>query len=153
MASSSSAVPASLSIPVSEKLTRDNYRLWCAQVLSAIRAAQLEGFIDDSEKASEKILEVEKDSKKLTVATQTMRSGAFVTSTFSRTWSRLSHERYWWVLPTIQPRQTCGRRSARRLPLSHVRMFFTLATNWLQPERVINPLRRTSPQCMGILMR
>jgi hypothetical protein len=32
-------VHASLSIPVSEKLTRDNHRLWCAHVLPAIRAA------------------------------------------------------------------------------------------------------------------
>jgi hypothetical protein len=68
MASSSSAAPASLSIPVSEKLTRDNYRLWRAQVVPVIRVAQLKGFIDGSEKAPEKILEVEKDYKKITVA-------------------------------------------------------------------------------------
>jgi hypothetical protein len=37
--SSSTAVPASLSILVSEKLTRDNHRLWCVQVLPAISAA------------------------------------------------------------------------------------------------------------------
>jgi hypothetical protein len=61
-------VPASLSIPVSEKLTRDNHRLWCAQVLPAIRAAQLEGFLDGSEKAPEKNLEIKKDSNKLTVS-------------------------------------------------------------------------------------
>jgi hypothetical protein len=34
----------------------------------AIRTAQLEGFINGSEKAPEKILEVEKDSKKMMVA-------------------------------------------------------------------------------------
>jgi hypothetical protein len=56
-----------LSIPVSEKLTRDNHRLWCAHVLPAIRAAQLEGFLDGSEKAPKKNLEIEKDSKKLTI--------------------------------------------------------------------------------------
>jgi hypothetical protein len=60
-------VLASLSIPVSENLTRDNHCLWCAQVLLAICAAQLEGFLDGSEKAPEKNLEIEKDSKKLTV--------------------------------------------------------------------------------------
>jgi hypothetical protein len=65
--SSSTAVPASLSIPVSEKLTWDNHRLWCAQVLPVICAAQLEGFLDGSEKAPEKNLEIEKDFKKLTV--------------------------------------------------------------------------------------
>jgi hypothetical protein len=34
---------------------------------STIRVAQLEGFLDGSEKAPEKNLEIEKDSKKLTV--------------------------------------------------------------------------------------
>jgi hypothetical protein len=67
VSSSSTVVSASLSILVSEKLTRDNYCLWCAQVLLAIRAAQLEGFLDGSEKAPEKNLEIEKDSKKLNV--------------------------------------------------------------------------------------
>jgi hypothetical protein len=56
-----------LSIPVSEKPTRDNYRLWCTQVLPEIHAAQLEGFLDGPEKAPEKNLEIEKDSKKLIV--------------------------------------------------------------------------------------
>jgi hypothetical protein len=68
MASSSSpTIPASLSILVSEKLTRDNFRLWHAQVVLVIRAAQLEGFIDGSKKALEITLEIEKDSKKLMV--------------------------------------------------------------------------------------
>jgi hypothetical protein len=67
MASSSAIVPVSLSIPVTEKLTRDNFRLWHAQVLPAILAAQLEGFIDGSDKALEKTLEIEKDAKKLVV--------------------------------------------------------------------------------------
>jgi hypothetical protein len=67
MSFSSTVVPASLSIPVSENLTRDNHCLWCTQVLPAIRVAQLEGFLDGSEKSLEKNLEIEKDSKKLTV--------------------------------------------------------------------------------------
>jgi hypothetical protein len=65
--SSSTAVPTSLSISISEKLTRDNHRLWCAQVLPVICVAQLEGFLDGSEKAPEKNLEIEKDSEKLTI--------------------------------------------------------------------------------------
>jgi hypothetical protein len=65
--SSSTVVHASLSILGSEKLTRDNHSLWCAQVLPTIRVAQLVGFLDGSEKAPEKNLEIEKDSKKLTV--------------------------------------------------------------------------------------
>jgi hypothetical protein len=67
VSSSSTVVSVSLSIPVSEKLTRDNHRLWCAQVVPAIRAAQLKGFLDGSEKAPEKNMEIEKDSKKLAV--------------------------------------------------------------------------------------
>jgi hypothetical protein len=41
--------------------------MWCAQVLSAICAAQLEGFIDDSDMAPQKTLEIEKDAKKLVI--------------------------------------------------------------------------------------
>jgi hypothetical protein len=47
---------ASLSIPVSEKLTRENFRLWCAQVVPAIRAAQREGFIEGTERVPVKTL-------------------------------------------------------------------------------------------------
>jgi hypothetical protein len=54
--SSSTVVPASLSFPVSEKLAQDNHRLWCKQVLPTIHTAQLEGFLDGSEKAPEKNL-------------------------------------------------------------------------------------------------
>jgi hypothetical protein len=67
MVSSSSSVPVSLSIPFSEKLTRDNYRLWRAQVLPTICVAQLKGFIEGTEKAPEKTLETEKDSKKVVI--------------------------------------------------------------------------------------
>jgi hypothetical protein len=48
MASSSSSplFVAPLGHPVTEKLTRNNFPLWKAQVLPAIRGAQLEGFLD-----------------------------------------------------------------------------------------------------------
>jgi hypothetical protein len=55
------------SIPVFEKLTREKIRLWHAQVGPAIRAAQLEGFIDGTERAPEKTLNVKKDSKKMLI--------------------------------------------------------------------------------------
>lgn len=50
MASSSSnfKIPTSLSLPVGEKLNKTNYFLWQAQVLPAIRGAQLEGILDGS---------------------------------------------------------------------------------------------------------
>jgi hypothetical protein len=50
-----------------DKRQLNNYRLWRAQVLPTIRATQLEGFIDGSDRAPEKTLEVEKDSKKVVV--------------------------------------------------------------------------------------
>jgi hypothetical protein len=42
-------IPASLSIPITKKLTRDNFHLWQVQVVPDIREAQLEGFLDGSE--------------------------------------------------------------------------------------------------------
>jgi hypothetical protein len=63
-ASSSSGVTfPSLSHKISEKLTRDNYLLWKAQVLPPIRGAQLEGFLDGSAKPPTKVVEVVKDDK------------------------------------------------------------------------------------------
>jgi hypothetical protein len=66
MESSSSTpnIPASLSIPVLEKLTRENFCLWRAQVVPAIGAAQLEGSIEGTERAPLKTLEVEKTPRK-----------------------------------------------------------------------------------------
>ena len=47
MASSSSSPAASpLVHPVSEKLARDNFLVWKAQILPAVRGAQLMGFLD-----------------------------------------------------------------------------------------------------------
>jgi hypothetical protein len=69
MANSSSTpnIPASLSIPVSEKLTREKFQLWHAQVVPTIRAAQLEGFIEGTERVPMKTIEVKKDSKKVLI--------------------------------------------------------------------------------------
>jgi hypothetical protein len=63
LASSSSSSSTFTSLPslghkVSEKLTRDNYLLWRAQVMPPIRAAQLEGILDGSIKAPAKMVEV-----------------------------------------------------------------------------------------------
>jgi hypothetical protein len=65
--SSSPSILASVSIPVSEKLTRDNFCLWRVQVVPVIHAVQLEEFIDGSKKAPEKTMEIEKDTKKMVV--------------------------------------------------------------------------------------
>jgi hypothetical protein len=45
--SAASAAP-SLGFPMTEKLTRTNHPLWKAQVVSALRVAQLAGYINAS---------------------------------------------------------------------------------------------------------
>lgn len=64
MASSSSAPPPALGPVVSEKLTRDNFVLWRAQILPGIRAAQLMGYLDGTTPMPSPSLEVDKDGKK-----------------------------------------------------------------------------------------
>jgi hypothetical protein len=65
MASSSSTfkIPASLSLLVGEKLTKTNYFLWQAQVLPAIRGAQLEWILDGSMSAPPSEVEETTDGK------------------------------------------------------------------------------------------
>ena len=68
-ASSCSMAPTSaLGHPVNEKLTRDNFLLWKAQVLPAIRGAQLTGFLDNSTPAPAKEVDVTTDGKTVKVA-------------------------------------------------------------------------------------
>jgi hypothetical protein len=54
--SSASTTIPSFSIPISEKLTKTNYRLWCAQIMPLIHAAQMEGLLTDTEKMLAKTL-------------------------------------------------------------------------------------------------
>lgn len=61
--SSSAAAPASLGPPVSEKLTRENFLIWKAQILPAIKAAKLLGILNGSVKEPVEIIEVIKDDK------------------------------------------------------------------------------------------
>lgn len=48
--STSTTIPSSFSIPIGEKLTKSNYLLWKAQIMPAIRAAQLEPFLTGAAK-------------------------------------------------------------------------------------------------------
>jgi hypothetical protein len=57
---SSTTTPSILAVQISEKLTENNYPLYSAQVLLAIRAAQLEGLLTGDEKQPEKTLKVSK---------------------------------------------------------------------------------------------
>lgn len=54
--SSTAAAPAILGQVVTEKLTKTNFVLWKAQVLAALRGAQLAGFLDDSIKPPSKMV-------------------------------------------------------------------------------------------------
>jgi hypothetical protein len=53
--------------PFPEMLTRENFCLWRAQVVPAIRATQLGGFIEGTKRVPVKTLEVKKDSKKMLI--------------------------------------------------------------------------------------
>jgi hypothetical protein len=67
MAQSSSGVATSLSLgflPVTEKLTRDNYTMWRAQVVSALKDAQLAGYIKPSAKPPPEFLLTTSSSNK-----------------------------------------------------------------------------------------
>ncbi|EAZ19560.1 hypothetical protein OsJ_35132 [Oryza sativa Japonica Group] len=54
--SSTAAAPAILGQVVTEKLTKTNFVLWKAQVLAALRGAQLAGFLDNSIKPPSKMV-------------------------------------------------------------------------------------------------
>jgi hypothetical protein len=60
--SSAITIPSSFTIPITEKLHKANYLLWHAQIMPAIRAAQLEGFLDGSEKKPPKTVKKTVDS-------------------------------------------------------------------------------------------
>ena len=62
--SSTTSAPPALGPPASEKLTRDNYHLWRAQVLPAICSAQLMGILEGKTRAPPQLLEVENTEKK-----------------------------------------------------------------------------------------
>ena len=64
MASSTSTSATSLTLPVSEKLTRDNHLLWKAQVLPAIFGAQLMSILEGKTLAPSPTMEVENAEKK-----------------------------------------------------------------------------------------
>jgi hypothetical protein len=59
--------PTPLGPKVTEKLTRDNYVLWKAQVLPLIRGARLMGFLDGTVKQPEETIEVVDDNKMKTI--------------------------------------------------------------------------------------
>ncbi|KAE8770285.1 hypothetical protein D1007_57977 [Hordeum vulgare] len=68
MASSSSTSAPSLNTQVTEKLTRDNFILWRAQVLPQIRGVGYFGYLDGSiAKPDEKLVSTDKEGKEVAV--------------------------------------------------------------------------------------
>jgi hypothetical protein len=63
--SSSTTIPSILAIPVSKELTKLNHPLWSAQVLPAIRTAQLEDLLTSVDLLPEKELSVIIDGKSI----------------------------------------------------------------------------------------
>jgi hypothetical protein len=61
--SSTATIPSILVIPISEKVTKTNYPLWRAQVLPAVRTAQLEGFLTSTEKSPGHFISVTNNGK------------------------------------------------------------------------------------------
>jgi hypothetical protein len=56
LGSSTAAVVPSLGFPVTEKLAKDNFQMWKAQVISALCGAQMASFIDSSAAAPSKTI-------------------------------------------------------------------------------------------------
>jgi hypothetical protein len=61
--STSSTTSSPLGQPVTEKLTRDNFLFWKAQILPPLRGAQLNGLLDGSRAAPAKTIDVEEADK------------------------------------------------------------------------------------------
>ena len=60
---STTSTSISFTIPVSEKLTQDNFLVWRAQVLPAVRATRLVGILDGSSAEPSPMIQVEKLDK------------------------------------------------------------------------------------------
>lgn len=56
-------IPMSIGLPISDKLTKTNLVLWEAQVLPAIRGAQLEGYLNGTTPPPEKEINVKSGEK------------------------------------------------------------------------------------------
>jgi hypothetical protein len=65
--SSTTSVLPPLGGKVSEKLTRENYLLWKAQIMPAIRGANLVPILNGTSQQPPATMEVDKDGKKIVV--------------------------------------------------------------------------------------
>jgi hypothetical protein len=59
-----SALAAALGLPLSDKLTRENYLFWKMPVQPALRGAQVMEFIEGSDVAPPKTMEIEDAERK-----------------------------------------------------------------------------------------
>jgi hypothetical protein len=79
------ALPNLSALQVTEKLTRENYLLWKAQVLPAIRGARLIGYLDGSITALEEKLQGKEKDSSSSAEIQRMLTGLRWTNTSCRT--------------------------------------------------------------------
>jgi hypothetical protein len=69
LSSSTTTIPSILFVPVSEKLMKTNYPLWCAHVLLAIRTAQLNDLLTGNDVAPAKTIIITNIDKSSTTTT------------------------------------------------------------------------------------
>jgi hypothetical protein len=63
-ATSSSNMMAVSLMPISQKLTRNNHTLWCAQVSAVLQGAQFVGFLDGTKSSPAEKIQIKKQSDK-----------------------------------------------------------------------------------------
>jgi hypothetical protein len=69
VSTTTTTIPFTLSIPISEKLTKTNYLLWRAQVMPALREAQFKGLLTSDDMLPAKQIIVMNDDKMTTSTT------------------------------------------------------------------------------------
>jgi len=138
MASSSSNNSAHLGPPVSEKLTRDNFLLWKAQVLPLIRGAQLDDILDGTEVAPPKTIE---DDKKQVVPNPAYSTwlakdqqilgylvNSLSTTVLAQVATLKTMSDVWRVLEGMYSAQSCARVTNLRMQLANLKMGSLLTT-------------------------
>jgi hypothetical protein len=149
---STTAIPSTstFSVPISEKLTKSNYLLWQAQVKPAIRATELEGFLN--EKPPAKTL-VTKDDKMMCISTtRPTLSGLPMIRRYLDTSSHPSPERLWLLSALVLVRRMHGVNSPSFIPLRHVCVPSIIALHWQRPRRTTSPMLTSTVRCELLLM-
>ena len=134
----SSAVVPSLGYPVTEKLAKNNYPLWRAQVISALRGAQMSGYVDGSVTAPEKMVLTSSSDATPIPNPAYDKWEVKDQQVLNYLLSSLSRDILVQVIPAESARAVCGSPSTTTSRRSPVRVLFPRA--WLFPWR-----RRATP--------